>query len=144
MIKFPMKFTVESSAGSGIQEKWSCKAGDLPPIPTAIPLEFKGPGGGYSPEEFFALAILNCIMAIFKVYCEKAGIGFREIKGKVELTVDNMASENFIAVTHVDVYLDVIDASDPEKARKIMDSSVKDCIISNSIKSGKTFHITIH
>ena len=34
---------------------------------TTIPSEFEGPGGGYSPEDFYALALLNCFGATFKV-----------------------------------------------------------------------------
>ncbi len=144
MIKFPMKFEVAASAKSGIQSSWSAHAGDLPPISCAIPLEFNGPGKGYSPEDLFGASILNCLIAIFKVYCEKQQVSFSEIKGKVILTIDRAPSENIISVTHVDAHLEVVGATDIEKAKKIMNSSVKDCIISNSIKAGKTFHIIVH
>ncbi len=139
-----MKFEVQASAGSGMQNRWDANSGELPPITMAIPLEFRGPGGGYSPEDLFALAILNCLIAMFKVYCEKEKVSFDQIKTKAELTIDKIAAENLIGVTHVDLYLDVTGASDGERARKIMDNAVKDCIISNSIKSGKTFHITVN
>lgn len=144
MIKFPLKFEIAASAKSGIQNSWSTHTGALPPIHCAIPLEFHGPGNGYSPEDLFAASILNCLIAIFKVYCEKRQVAFSEIKGKVVLTVDRAIAENLILVTHVDVHLEIFGASDVEKARKIMDSSAKDCIISNSIKAGKTFHIIVH
>lgn len=144
MIKFPMKFEVAALSRSGIQESWSARAGALPPITCAIPLEFNGPGNGYSPEDLLGLSILNCLVAIFKVYAEKQQVAFGEIKGRAVLTVDKAASENIISATHVDVYLEIMGASDPEKAKKIMNSAVKDCIISNSIKLGKTFHIIVH
>lgn len=143
MIKFPMNFEVQSSSRSGMQNTWSAQTGDLAPMTLAIPLEFKGPGGGYSPEDLFALSILNCMIAMFKVYSEKDGVQFEEIQGKAAITLDKIASENLIAVTHVDIHLHVTGASDIEKAKKIMDRATKDCIISNSIKSGKTFHIEV-
>lgn len=144
MIKFPMKFEVSASAKSGIQSSWNTHAGAMPPIPCSIPLEFNGPGTGYSPEDLFGTSILNCLIATFKVYAEKQQVGFSEIKGRVVLTVDRAPSENNISVTHVDAYLEILGASDIEKAKKLMDSAVKDCIISNSIKAGKTFHIIVH
>jgi organic hydroperoxide reductase OsmC/OhrA len=143
MIKFPMKFEVQAAARSGIQSTWSANSGSLPPITMAIPLDFKGPGGGYSPEDLFALAILNCLIAVFKVYCDKEKVTFDEIKTKAELTISKLSAENMIAATHIDLYLDVTGASDGERARKVMDNAVKDCIISNSVKLGKTFHITV-
>ncbi len=144
MIKFPMKFETAASARSGIQSSWSTHSGSLPPIACAIPLEFNGPGNGYSPEDLFGASILNCLIAIFKVYAEKQQVAFSEIKGKVVLTVDRSPAENGISVTHVEAYLEVSGASDIEKAKKLMNGAVKDCIISNSIKAGKTFHIIVH
>ena len=71
MIKFPMKFEAEAHATPGASTQWTAQTDLLPPIPSAIPPEFMGPGGGYSPEDLFALALLNCLIATFKVYAEK-------------------------------------------------------------------------
>ncbi|HSX26132.1 MAG TPA: OsmC family protein [Chlamydiales bacterium] len=143
MIKFPIKFEVEASAPQGSHGNWTAQTDLLPPIPCAIPPEFMGPGGGYSPEDLFAISLLNCLMATFKVYCEKSKVTFDEIKGKVILTVDRIQPQGF-AMTHADVSFHITGASDAEKARKIMDNAIKDCAVSNSIKTGKTFHIDIN
>jgi uncharacterized OsmC-like protein len=143
MIKFPMKFEVEANASSGAGSQWTSHAQKLPPIPSAIPPEFMGPGGGYSPEDLFALALLNCLIATFKVYCEKSNVNFQEIKGKVSLTVDKIAGQAGLAMTEANVFLDVLGAGDVEKVKKLLDSAIKDCAVSNSIKTGKTFHINI-
>ena len=143
MVKFPMKFEAEAHSSEGSQTKWSAKAGPLPPIPSAIPPEFMGPGGGYSPEELFALSLLNCLIATFKVYAEKSKVSYREIKGKIDLTLDKQAGGTSLVMTHADILFDITDASDKERVKKIMDSAIKDCAISNSIKTGKTFHINV-
>jgi organic hydroperoxide reductase OsmC/OhrA len=144
MMKFPMKFEVEATATQGIRNTWSGQSGSLPPIPSAIPPEFMGPGGGYSPEDLFALALLNCLIATFKVYCEKSKISFESIKSRAILTVDKQPAENFIWMKHVEVFIDVNGSSDPDKARQLLDSSLKDCAVSQSIKSGKTFHLKVN
>lgn len=143
MIKFPMKFEVSASASSGISSKWTGEAQHLPPISCAIPPEFMGPGEAYSPEDLFALALINCLIATFKVYAEKSGLGFQEIRGRVQLTVDRIPGETGFAMTQADVFLDILGASDAAKAKKMLDGAIKDCAISNSIKTGKTFHINI-
>ncbi|EKE07986.1 MAG: hypothetical protein ACD_17C00407G0001, partial [uncultured bacterium] len=53
MIKFPMKFQVQAQAGAGSHTKWDAQTEHLAPISCAIPPEFMGPGGGYSPEDLF-------------------------------------------------------------------------------------------
>lgn len=102
-----------------------------------------GPGGGYSPEDLFALAVLTCIMATFKAYAEKSKILFSEIKGRASLTVDKQPDESGIAMSHIDIFFDVTGAPDAEKTRKLLEAAIKDCAVSNSIKSGKTFHIHV-
>lgn len=143
MVKFPMKFEVQASASSGVSAQWTSQTDLLPPIPTAIPPEFMGPGGGYSPEDLFALAVLNCIIATFKVYCEKGKITFHTIQGKAHLTVDKLPSEPGFGMTQVDISLDVTNASDIDQTKKTLELAIKDCAVSNSIKSGKTFHLNV-
>jgi uncharacterized OsmC-like protein len=143
MIKFPMKFEVQAHATPGAASQWTAQTDLLPPIPSAIPPEFMGPGGGYSPEDLFALALLNCLIATFKVYAEKSGVNFRDIQGKVILTVDKLPSQPGFAMTQADVFFDITGVQDEAKVRKLMESSIRDCAVSNSIKTGKTFHINV-
>lgn len=137
-----MKFEVHAAATPGTHTQWTGQTDLLPPIPSAIPPEFMGPGGGYSPEDLFALSLLNCLIATFKVYAEKSKATFSEIKGKVILTVEKVLPQG-LAMTQADVFFDITGAADHEKVRKLLDSAIKDCAVSNSIKTGKTFHINI-
>lgn len=138
-----MKFEVRATSSGGMESPWTSQTNHLPPIPIAIPAQFMGSGGGYSPEDLFAMAVLNCILATFNVYCEKSKLAFTEIKGKAALTVDKQPDAPGIVMSHIEIFLQVKGASDPEKARKLLDGAIKDCAVSNSIKSGKTFHIDI-
>jgi uncharacterized OsmC-like protein len=141
MAKFPLKFEVSGNATSGIAANWTSVAGSLPPIPCAIPPEFMGPGGGYSPEDLFALSVLNCLIALYKVYCEKSNVRFSEISVKAILFMDRQ--DGSLVMSQIDFDLDVKGASDPEKARQLLDAAIRDCPVGNSIKSGKTFKVSI-
>ncbi len=143
MVKFPMEFEVEAKALSGIQSPWTSQADSLPPIPCAIPPEFMGPGGGYSPEDLFALSVVNCMIATFKVYAEKSKVSFQAVRAKAELTVDKFATEAGFGMTHIEITFQIDGAQDKEKAKKTMETAIKDCAVGNSIKSGKTFHILV-
>ncbi len=143
MAKFPMKFEVQATASSGINSRWSAQTDSLPPIPSAIPPEFSGPGGGYSPEDLFALSIVNCMIATFKVYCEKATQTFQNIQAKAILTVDKMPTESCFGMTEINIAFHVTGSSNPDKIKMLLESAIKDCAVSNSIKSGKTFNIHV-
>jgi organic hydroperoxide reductase OsmC/OhrA len=143
MIKFPMNFEVEAKSTAGVASNWVAQENHLPPILSAIPPEFMGPGGGYSPESLFGIAVLNCLIATFKVYCEKSKVTFGEIKGKAAVIVDKEPSATTIYISHVKISLDVTGASDVEKTERLLDAAIKDCAISNSIKSCKTFQKSV-
>ena len=143
MVKFPMKFEVSATAGAGVENTWIAQSDQLPPIPSAIPPEFMGPGGGYSPEDLFALSVLNCLIATYKVYSAKASVSFQEIRGRAVVTVDKHPSESGFFMAHIEFFLDVSGSSDPTKGKKLLESAIKDCAVSNSIKSGTSFHITV-
>lgn len=138
-----MNFEVSASATEGMKNQWNTQAGSLAPIQCAIPPEFMGPGGGFSPEDLFAMSLLNCLIAVFKVYAEKSSLRFQEIKGKVVLTLDKVPGDSGFAITQAEVFFTITGASDKEKAKKLLDGAIKDCPVSNSIKTGKTFHINI-
>ena len=55
----------------------------------------------------------------------------------------SVAAVTDIAMTQAEVFFDITGSSDVEKAKKLMDGAIKDCAVSNSIKTGKTFHINI-
>ena len=86
---------------------------------------------------------MGCLIATYKVYCEKAKISFQDLQGTATVIIDKQPCEPSFVVTEINVYFDVIGASDQVKARTVFDQTIKDCAISNSIKSGKTFHINI-
>ncbi len=136
-----MKFEVQASSHFGIGCKWSAQTEHLPPIECAIPPEFEGPGGGYSPEELFAIALLNCLIATFKVFSEKAKESFQEIHTRAILTMDRVPENSGFAITQAEIFFDIKSPSDEQKIRKLLEKAIKECAISNSIKTGKTFHI---
>jgi len=143
MLKLPMTFEVEARSAGGIATPWTAQSNKFPPIPSSIPPEFMGPGTGYSPEDLFGIAVLNCLIATFKVYCEKAKVTFSEIKGKALVKVNKEPSLVTLHISHIEIFFDVMGSSDPKKARELLDGAIKDCAISNSIKSCKLFHINV-
>lgn len=142
-MQFPIKFLVDATAEEKIATTWQAKADDLPPITSCIPREFGGPSNGYSPEDLFALSIVNCIIATLKVYAEKSQVSFKSLSAQAELTMDKHTSDNYLFMSHIDIRIQITGASDKSKLENILERSIKDCAISNSVKTGKTYQIDI-
>ncbi|KPK33058.1 MAG: hypothetical protein AMS24_02355 [Chlamydiae bacterium SM23_39] len=142
MIKFPLNFEVYSEATSGICNKWKIHINAYEPITCCIPTEFYGPGEGYTPEDFFALSILNCMIASFKIACEKENANFDKVKTKAKLIM-NLDANNKLIFSEINIIIDVEGASDIEKVKKILERSVNDCPVSNAIKTPKTLQLNV-
>lgn len=143
MVDFPLEFEVEAEATEGISNLWTCKSGSLEPISSAIPTEFGGPGGAYCPEDFFAMSVLSCIIATFKVYAEKSEANFQTLKASAKLKMDRDASSGALSIPEILIDIQITGASDTDKVRKTLDTAISHCSVSNSIKSGKNFTIDI-
>ena len=143
MVDFPIKFESKAKAKEGISTPWECQTHDLVPISVSIPIEFNGPGKAYSPEDLYGLAVLNCLIAVFKTFCEKYDVKFESIDGTVNVIMDRNPKGNGLMLTNLDLSFDVKGASDVNKARELLERALKECPVTNSIKSGKTCHLNI-
>lgn len=139
MIKYPLYFGAEAKSEKGINTKFEGKVENYPPIIGAIPEGFNGPGGGYSPEDLYLLAIATCLIATFKVFAEKAGLEYSEIYASSKLTIDRN-EKGIPELKKVDVTFTLKGAKDQEKAKTVLAESEKYCLVSNAVKSEKSFN----
>jgi organic hydroperoxide reductase OsmC/OhrA len=142
MVQYPLHFHVESSASSGTAQTWSSSGSGLAAVPCAIPPEFQGPGGGYSPEDFFAMALANCFVATFKVFAEKSQMSFEKLSVKCNLEVDrDEKGSPWMARARLTVVLKKPQSED--KAKRILERVSQSCLVLNSVKTEKTFDFQI-
>jgi organic hydroperoxide reductase OsmC/OhrA len=144
MVNYPIKFEVEAVATEGITTPWEVKNDDLEPIKCCIPTEFNGPGGAYTAEDFFAMSLLNCFIALFKFEADKSKLNFTQIQGKAVVTMDNDLTVNKLTLIDIEIFLDVTGVEDEKKAEEILNYCKDHCPVGNSIKTGKIFHININ
>ena len=139
MIHYPIQFKVKAEAVSGIQKAWSASAEGFPtPAPVAVPPEFEGPGGGYSPEDLYAFALMNCFIATFKVISEKSKLEYVSIRTNGLLTVDrNESGVPWMKAFQLTVEL--AGANDVERAKRLLEKTSQSCMILNSVKTEKNF-----
>jgi len=145
-IQYPQAYSVRSQSPSGIQSRWTTlalsPASELPSLACAIPPEFAGPGGGASPEDFYALALLNCFVATFKVFAEKSRIAFDAIETEGKLIVDrDEKGVPWMAKFHLQAK--VSGAEDSERVRTLLEKTSRSCLILNSVKTEKSFEFEV-
>lgn len=143
MKKYPLTFEVTAESPSGIQSAWETRTKSLnQDLTAAIPPEFDGPGEGYSPEDFYALALQNCFIATFKVFAEKSDLRFTKISTKAKLDVDrDSTGRPWMARLHLHVNLEGVTYK--EKAQRLLDKTSQSCMILNSVKTEKSFDFII-
>jgi organic hydroperoxide reductase OsmC/OhrA len=144
MVKYPLAFKATAESTSGVQSIWRASVGlDQEPLTCAIPPEFEGPGGGYSPEDFFVLAAANCFVATFRVIAERSKLEFSQIMVKADLTVDrDPAGRPWMSAVVLNIELK--GAADRERALRLLQKTSESCIVLHSIRSEKRFEFSVH
>jgi uncharacterized OsmC-like protein len=143
MIQYPLTFSARSELSSGISSPWRTSVPHLGVgLVTAVPIEFEGPGGGYSPEDFYALALLNCFGATFTVIAERSRLTYETLSLHGVLTVDRDAAGS-PWMKHFVLSAVLKSPSDRERATRLLEKTSQSCLILNSVKTEKEFRFEI-
>ncbi|RYZ72718.1 MAG: OsmC family peroxiredoxin [Proteobacteria bacterium] len=142
MIQYPLKFAVTTQAVSGIAVPWAARTSDQADIQVAIPVEFEGAGGGFSPEDFYALALTNCFVATFKVIAERSKLEFVSIATQGTLTVDR-DEKGTPWMSDFKLTVTLNQPADVERATRLLEKTRQSCLILNSVRTKLSFSFEI-
>ncbi len=120
MPKLPIDFKSEALANGHFENTWAINSGPQK-TQCGIPSEFGGMGGGFSPEDLFLQALINCFVGTFKVYAKASKVGFSNLAVKGNLSVDR-----------------------PDRIETIVAKTIKDGFILNSVKSEIKYNLEIN
>lgn len=106
-----------------------------PDIEIAVPPEFRGHEGIWTPEELFVASVNACIKTTFLYYAQKQNVEFLSYESEAEGRLERV--ENRFMFTEIKIMPKIRIATDSqiEKTKEIVGLSEKNCLISNSIKS---------
>ncbi len=139
MTKYPIDFKAVSETKNGVGSTWSLESYGHKTT-CAIPPEFNGPGGGFSPEDLFAQALTNCLIATFKVYAENSKLTFEDLKVSTTLSVDQIETRKVI-MKKCHFIVTIAGASSPEKAQLLIKKSFESGFILNSVKTELSYEL---
>jgi len=141
MIKYPISFYTKAESLAGIQSQWTVESQSILGH-CAVPPEFEGPGGAFSPEDLFAQALTSCFVATFKVYAEKSKLSFTQLKVKTELVADLNESKKPIMKKCI-LHISIAGCDSPERIKTLAEKAFNSGFIINSVKTEMAMELQI-
>jgi uncharacterized OsmC-like protein len=140
-MSFPHFYSVRAEAdpANGVD----VTSGGLPPLRTAPPAEFGGPGNRWSPETLAVAAVGDCLALTFKAIARTRNFEFTHITCDVQGKLDRVERVTSFTEFNVKVRLDLPAASSVEEARKLLDMASRHCLITNSLKAAVHFNLVV-
>lgn len=130
-VSYPLTFTASASADNG-DTSWKSSTEETS-IDVTVPPAFGGSKASLSPEQLYATAILNCLIATYKTIAERKNLVFDHITGEVEATLDRAGDEGRPTITDARVDIDVIGIADTGAAENVAEATEKNCFIHRSV-----------
>jgi len=141
MINYPLNFKARTKSPAGMQSAWKSGPGGEEMV-CAVPAEFEGPGGGFSPEDLYLGALSNCFVATFKVYAEHSKLQFEEVEVESSLVVD-LDDRKRPVMKEAEFLVKIRGASNVDRARLLAKKASESGFVLNSVKSTLKFSFEI-
>jgi organic hydroperoxide reductase OsmC/OhrA len=104
-----------------------------PDIEASSPPEFKGEAGFWTPEGMFVASVNLCTLLTFVAFAQHKGLEFTSYECAAEGVLENVEGKYRFTEVALHPHIMVKSQEDIERAREILDSAHKGCLVSNSI-----------
>ncbi len=141
MHPYPHQYTVHASAEP--TGDVPLNATGLPPIASAPPVEFDGPGDRWSPETLLCAAVADCFVLSFRAVARASKLDWTSLEARVEAKLDRVEGRTFFTEFVVHATLRVPPGTDQERATKLMEKAEHVCLISNSLVAQRRLAPTV-
>lgn len=113
------------------------------PIDAGAPPQFGGSDKVWSPEELLVGAALECLWTTFEAYARRDELEVSGWRGSGVGVLDKGPTGPVFTSLTLSVDMTVA-AADVERARRVLDTAEKHCIISNALRVAVTVEATVH
>lgn len=105
-------------------------------IEVVTPPEFtNGIAGIWSPEHLFIASVSGCFMTTFLAVAEYSKFDFKNLAIHAIGILEKVEEKFMISEITLQVKLEITDATQKDKALRIIEKSDKACLITNSVKT---------
>jgi peroxiredoxin-like protein len=133
MEAFPHRYSVRATADP--QGSVSLEGDGLPPLRSAPPAEFGGPGDQWSPETLLVAAVADCFILTFRAIARGSKLEWRSLTCHAEGVLDRVDRTMRFTELVVRVSLKVPAGIDMERARRLLERAEQNCLVTNSLKA---------
>ncbi len=133
MQAFPHRYVV--IAGADATGDVALHGVGLPPLRTAPPAEFDGPGDQWSPETLFVGALADCYILTFRALAGVFKLPWTSMTCEVEGTVDRVDRVTQFTAFTMRACLKVPAGTDEPHALRLLDRAKHACLVTNSLKA---------
>lgn len=133
MKEFPHRYTITAHSAAAGNVRLTGER--LPDLASASPAEFGGPGDQWSPETLLVAAVGDCFVLTFRAVAAASKLAWTSLSCSVTGTLDHVERVTQFTAFEVRVELEIASGSDADWARRIVDKSERNCLVSNSLNA---------
>ncbi len=133
MQDFPHLYRVDASAEA--EGVITLQDEDLPQIVSASPAQFGGPGDQWSPEHLLVASVADCFILTFRAIARASRLEWTSLEASAEGVLDKVERGMQFTAFTVRASLVLPAGGDVDKARKMLEKSEANCLVTNSMKA---------
>lgn len=132
MQPFPHHYSVVAKAAA--EGDVAIESDRLPPIASAPPAEFGGPGDRWSPETMLVAAVADCFVLTFRAIASFSKLPWTSLACDVVGTVDRVERVTQFTRIEVRARLRVPAGAKEDQALRLLTKAEESCLVTNSLK----------
>jgi len=142
MKPFPHRYSARLTGGPVAYAELT--AGGVPPLRTAPPPQFDGPGDAWSPEELFLAAVESCFLFTLRAVARLSKLEFVDLQLDAEGVVDRQDRVTRFTGIVLHAALTVPVGTDRATALAVLEKAKAACLVSASISTPIQLEAVVH
>lgn len=106
---------------------------DVPPLATATPREFDGPGQRWTPEALLVGAVADCFALTFRGLARAAGLPWTSLECDATGTLERRDGVTRFTRVHLHASLNVPPGTDQAAAERLLHKADERCLVARSL-----------
>jgi len=129
----PLPHVYEVALSAGPTGHTTLSAGGMPPLRSAPPKDFDGPGDAWSPEHLLLAAVETCFLFTFQAVAQASKFDFVSLDLSGSGTVDRVDGVMRFTEIALSTRLTLPEGADPERARRMLEKGKNACLVTASL-----------
>ena len=129
----PLPHLYEVSLSGGPTGYATLSSAGLPPLRSAPPQEFDGPGDARSPEQLLLAAVETCFLFTFRAVARASKFDYASLDVSGSGTVDRVEGTTRFTEVVLKLRLTLPNGGDPERAKRMLEKGKNACLVTASL-----------